>query len=241
MTRSRMHGPVAGFEELAEPTGAPVPAVTSFATESRLLVATLLLRAAVNGVFALWLLARESVWNDIFLGGAVYAIVDGALGLTTSVLFIRHEAIGAPPMLVSIVLTDAVLRVSAGLAILAFPGISDFPITIVLFFGALGAWAAIAGVIAIEAWFLTRERKNGSSTQRRSRTHALFDPLAAAGLLAGMLAVYALIVGPPASAEALRVAGGAASGALGLVFLVAAFSVGADRGFLRASERGADG
>jgi hypothetical protein len=214
--------------------------MTPSQTEARILVATLLLRACVNGALAVWLLARDLAWIDIFRIGAAYAIVDGCLGLLTGALLVRHEWRGAPPQLVSMVLTDAVLRVSAGLAIFAFPGIPDFPITLVLFFGALGAWAAIAGVIATVGWFAVHEREKNSSHRPRSRTHALFDPLAAAGLIALLLAVYAVIVGPPATDKALRVAAGVASGSLVLVFLVAAFSVArAGRAFPGTAEAGA--
>jgi len=55
----------------------------------------------------------------------------------------------------------------------------------------------------------------------------VFDPLAVAGLIAFLLAGYAFIMGPPAAAESLRVAAGATSGALGLVFLVAALGAAA--------------
>lgn len=193
------------------------------------LVATLLLRACVNGAFALWLLARASVWIDIFQAGAVYALADGALGLMTVVLLVRHKPIGAPPLLVSMTLADAVLRFGAGVAIRALPGIPYFSLTIVLFFGALGAWAASTGLIAMLAWFVAHEREKDAGRRSRSRTHALFDPLAAAGLIAFMLAVYALVVGPPSTAEALRIAAGAASGALALVFLIAAFGAAGRR------------
>jgi hypothetical protein len=207
---------------------------------ARLLVATLLLRAFVNGALAVWLLARDLVWIDIFWTGAAYAIIDGGLGILTGALLTRHEWSSTAPQLVSMVLADAVLRVGAGLAIFAFPGIPDFPITLVLFFGALGAWAAIAGVIAIVGWFAVHEREKNSSHRPRSRTHALFDPLAAAGVVALMLAVYAVIVGPPATDKALRVAAGVASGSLVLVFLVAAFSVArAGRAFSGTARAGA--
>jgi len=186
------------------------------------LVATLLLRACVNGLFAAWLFARAPVWIDIFWVGASYALADGALGVMTAVLVVRHRPTSVPPQLISMLLADAVLRLGAGAAIHVLPGVPYFPITLVLFYGALGTWAASAGVIAMAAWFVTHQHEKGMG-RPRSWTHALFDPFAGAGLIAFTLAVYAFAVGPPATAEALRTAAGAGSGALALVFLVAAF------------------
>jgi hypothetical protein len=218
-----MNMPQSSIRDLASES--PSAIGTASPTRAFPLVATLLLRACVNGAFAAWLLARPSAWIDIFHAGATYALTDGALGLVTVVLLARHKPIVAPPLLVSMTLADAVLRVCAGVAIRALPGIPHSPITIVLFFGALGAWAASAGAIAMITWFVAHERDEHAALRSRSRTHALFDPLAATGLVAFMLAAYAFIEGPPATAEALRIAAGAASGALALVFLVASFSV----------------
>jgi hypothetical protein len=53
----------------------------------------------------------------------------------------------------------------------------------------------------------------------------MFDPLAAIGLVAIMMAVYALIVGPPATGARLRDAAAVASGSFALVLVVASFSV----------------
>jgi hypothetical protein len=193
------------------------------------LAAVLLLRACVNGAFALWLFAGAPVWLDIFSVGATYALTDGALGLTTVVLLLRRKPIDAPPPLVSMVLGDAVLRGAAGIAILAFPGIPYFPITLVLFYGVLGVWAAIAGVIAMIAWFVSHHHVSEAGQGSQSRTHA-FDPPAAAGLIAFILAGYGFAMGPPATAEDLRIAAGAASGALALVFLTAAFGAAGRHG-----------
>ena len=53
----------------------------------------------------------------------------------------------------------------------------------------------------------------------------MFDPLSVEGVLALLLAVYAVIVGPPSTADALRVAGGVASGSFALVLLIAAYGL----------------
>ena len=199
----------------------------SFASGQRVfpLVASLVLRAGVNAAFAVWLATRVPDWVDIFSGGAVYALADGVLGLLTGAWLLRQRSHPVGSFLVALVFTDALLRCAAGVAALVFPGIPHFPITLVLFYGALGAWAASAGVVAIAAWFVAYEHEHahGPAHQPRSPSHALFDPLAVAGLIALMFAGYALIEGPPASDEALRIAAGAASGLLSLVFLVAAY------------------
>lgn len=191
------------------------------------IVVALLLRGIVNGGFAFWLLAMAPAWIDVFRGGAVYALADGALGIVTAILLKRYTSISVPPLLLSITLCDAVLRVCAGVAILAFPGIPYLPITVVLFFGTLGAWAGTAGLIAMAAWFIAHRAERNA--ERRSPVHALFDPLGAWGLIALMLAVYALVIGPPATDQELRVAAATASGCLGVAFIVAAFGVAARR------------
>lgn len=189
------------------------------------LVITLFLRACVNAAFSVWLFTRAPLWLDIFWAGAIYALADGALGLMVVFLLVRHKPFGATPQLVAMILADAVLRCAVGIATLTLPGIPDFPITLVLFYGVLGAWAASAGVIAMIAWFVAHKHQKHARRRSRSPAHVLFDPLEGAGLLAFLLAVYALAVGPPATAETLCIAAAAASGALALVFLVAALGV----------------
>lgn len=192
------------------------------------LVTTLLLRGCMNAAFAVWLIRRASDWVGIFEAGAVYALADGALGFLMAALLVRHRPITAPPALASLVFADAITRVGVGAAIGLLPGIPQLPITVVLFFGALGSWAASAGVIAMIAWLVAHHRERAG--RPRSSTDALFGPLAAAGLIALGLALYAFIVGPPATFEELRTAAGTAAGALTIVFLVASVSVARLRG-----------
>ncbi|MEX2180337.1 MAG: hypothetical protein WD801_16600 [Gemmatimonadaceae bacterium] len=188
------------------------------------LVTTFLLRAGVNGAFAVWLFTRDPSWIETFQAGTVYGLVDGALGVLTGILLGRRRPVGAPPLLIAMVMMDAILRISAALAIRAFPGIPDFPITIVLFFGALGAWALIAGAAAMVAWFVAHEVHRDVAGRAYSRIRALFDPLSVAGVVAFVVAVYALVLGPPAGAADLRSTVIAVTGALTLVFLAASFS-----------------
>jgi hypothetical protein len=188
-----------------------------------LLVATLVVRACVNAAFAAWLLTGAPAWADVFRFGAFYALADGGLGLVTTALLWSHEPIPAPPVLVAFTLVDALFRFALGAAVLAYPGIADVPIVTVLFFGALGAWAACAGTIAIVGWFLAHWPRG--SAHPHPETYAMFDPLTAAGLIGAMLAVYALIVGPPMTAEELRIAGAVAGVAFAAVLSIAAFGV----------------
>lgn len=196
------------------------------ATRAFALVVTLLLRACVNAAFAVWLFTRAPVWLDIFSAGAAYALADGTLGLIAGLLLVRQQPFDAPAQFVGMILADAILRCGVGIVMLAFPGIPHFPITLVLFYAALGVWAAGAGVIAMTAWFVAHEREKHMN-RLPSRAHALFDPLAVAGLIAFLLAGYAFIMGPPATAESLRIAAGATCGALALVFFVAALGAAA--------------
>jgi hypothetical protein len=191
------------------------------------LVATLLLRACVNSAFAVWLFTRPPVWLDIFAAGATYSLADGALGLMTVFLLVRRGSIAAPPLLVAIILTDALLRCAAGIAILALPGIPYFPNTIVLVYGMLGTWAATAGVLTIVLWLAAHARAKQAGQPLNWRAHRLIDSLETTGLIAVILAGYAFIVGPPATAAVLRMNAGVASAALGLVFLIAALGAAA--------------
>jgi hypothetical protein len=203
-------------------TETPARIGSTAATMTFALAATLLLRAGVNAAFAVWLFIRPPVWIDIFSAGANYSIADGALGLVTVLLLVRKGTIAAPPPVVALILTDALLRWLAAIAIVAFPGIPDSPITLVLFYGMLGTWAATAGVVAIVVWLIAHARSRHDARATYRRANRLFDPLAAAGLVAVILAAYAFIVGPPATAAVLRMNAALASGALALVFIIAA-------------------
>lgn len=182
-------------------------------------VAVLLGRAGVTAAFAFWLLTRHPGWTDIFRGGAYYGLADGGLGLIMATLLVRHRPIAAPPLLVALTLVDAFMRIAAGLAVLQFPGIPYFPITVVLLFCALGVWAATAGLTAMVAWYVAHERHRHAVGGKPSRVHAIFDPLSVTGVIALVAAVSAFIAGPPATAASLRFVAGITSSALALAFL----------------------
>jgi hypothetical protein len=208
-------------------TDAPGRIASTSGSKAFALAATLLLRACVNAGFAVWLFTRPPVWLDIFSAGAIYSLADGTLGLLTVLLLVRKGPSAAPPPLVALILADALLRCIAGIAILALPGIPYFPITTVLVYAMLGTWAAAAGVIAIVVWFVAHVRAKHAGRPLDSRMHRLFDPLETAGLIAVILAAYAFIVGPPATAAVLRMNAALASAALGVVFLIAAIGAAA--------------
>jgi hypothetical protein len=195
------------------------PSGTPAATVQFELSLALLLRACVNGAMTAWLLTHRPDWSAIFDVAIAYAFIDGALGLLTALLLERRRSIGAPPVLVAMICCDAIVRIGVGVALRAWPGLTLFPITIVLLFGALGAWAAVAGAVAIVAWLIAHERRRRG--MGHSPVHALFDPLAVAGIMALAVAAYAFIVGPPADAEHLRTGVATVTGTLMIVFLAA--------------------
>lgn len=186
------------------------------------LAAALSMRGIVNGTFTIWLLTQHPRWVDVFRVGSTYGFVDGALGIVTVALLLPRTPSGAPPLLRATTLLDALVRLAVSVAIRALPGIPDTPITIMLFFGTLGAYAASLGVVAVAVWMVGHARwRKGSSTWRPG-TGELFDPLAVAGLVALGVVAYAIFVGPPVTAETLRADAACVSAGFALAFLVAA-------------------
>lgn len=184
------------------------------------LALTLLSRAITHGVFAVWVLAANPAWFDIFWMGGAFGIADGMLGLLTAFLLERRTPVAAPPVLVAIMWADGLMRIAASIAILAFPGIPEVPIVTVLFFGALGSWAAVAGAVAVGGWLFAHAHHDASAS-RGARVRALFDPLSAAGFVALGLALYAIVLGPPSNARELQHYAAIACVALASVFLAA--------------------
>jgi hypothetical protein len=197
--------------------------------------AILLARAFVHGAFLVWLLTTLPGWYDIFWFGSAFGLVDGSLGVLTAFLVTRAP-VSAPSKLDALVLADALMRIATGIAIRLFPGIVDIPIVLVLFFGALGTWAAIAGVATIGVLLVSHGRHHrAGNAAARTRVHALFDPLAGAGLVALSLAAYAFAAGPPATPVELRATAAIASAVLTIIFTITAAS--ATRAYLRPRSR----
>jgi hypothetical protein len=186
------------------------------------LAVTLAMRCIVNAWFALWLITLEPGWFDIFRIGSMYALADGALGFLSVLLLAPGSPVGSPPLLQVTTFADALLRISAGVALRLLPGIPDFPVTEVAFFGAIGACAAFLGLIALVSWLVRAFHHSRGPQAEYVSAHALFDPLAITGLLALMLGLYTFVSGPPSTVDGLRVAAACWSAALGLAFLIAA-------------------
>ena len=180
-------------------------------------------RACVNAAFAVWLLWRVPSWSGVFRGGAYYGIVDGAFGLLTVALLAKHAPGRAPPLLRSLTFADSTLRLAAGAALLALPGIADLPMTLVWLFGILGVSAAAVGILAMLGWVVARVSDRHAGRRWGAGTHELFDPLAAGGLIALAAAAGAFVLGPPTTAAMLRLAAAAITGALAVVFCVSSF------------------
>ena len=186
------------------------------------LVAVLSARGIVNGTFAFWLLAQHPRWADVFRVGSTYGLVDGALGLVTVVLLLPRTPSGSPPMLRVTTLLDALVRLAVSFAIRALPGIPDTPITTLLFFSALAAYALGLGVVAVLVWLVGHARWRKGSSTRRPGTGELFDPLAVAGVLVLGVVAYSLHFGPPASVQRLRSDAVWISSGFAIAFFVAA-------------------
>jgi hypothetical protein len=167
------------------------------------LAVTLACRACVNAAFAWWLWTRAPGWTDIFGAASVYVLIDGALALVMAFQLAVHPR-ARSSFLLSITVADAVLLIAAGIALRVFPGLSGFPVTIVLLYAAVGVWGASLGGLAVTVAVISVEHDIHADHARRLRDHALFDPLAGAGLIAVAFAVYAFVVGPPVDAPSLR-------------------------------------
>lgn len=208
------------------PTLHPIAAPTAVARRSAADPLTLALpigaRAITHGVFMVWVLASAPGWADVFRIGAGFGLVDGMLGLLTAWLLTKRTSMTAPPALVGVVVADGIMRLAVSVSIFAFPGIPDVPQLMVLFFGALGTWAAVGGAVALGGW-LFAHRHHDESVRSHRRGQAVFDALSAAGLVALALAAYAVVMGPPANAAELRIGAAVACASLAVVFSAAAF------------------
>lgn len=195
---------------------------------TRALATILMLRAAVHGAFAAWLLTRQPGWTPIFETGAIFGLVDGALGLLAVPLILPLTSRGSPHLLATVTFVDACARIATGIALRVLPGIPLFAVAFVSLAGIIGACTAALGIVVAVMWAVAR---------RRQRTHVLawdelFDPLAAAAVVS-FFAGFILFVNPPTTPPGLRTFAVVVTSALALVFAVA--SLGALR-FGRAAE-----
>jgi hypothetical protein len=164
-------------------------------------------------------------WSEIFEAASVYALADGALALiTAAVLLKRRRRIGVP-FLPAITLANALVLVSAGVAVRAWPGISGFPMTLVMFYGIVGVWAASLGAMAITMSIRVIERDRGADRPRRIRDLGLVNPIVISGLVAIVFVADLLVAGPPSSAERLRRVAAFGAALLAVVFLMGSIGV----------------
>lgn len=189
------------------------------------LAATLAVRGCLNAAFGTWLLARRPGWADVFDVGSIYGIADGALGLLTVALIVSLTPQGLLRFLAVVTCVDAIGRLTAGIAVRAFPGIPHVPMAVVPFFAAIGAGIAGLGLIGITEWLIARMRGRRDWSMEAD---ALFDPLAAAALVSFAVG-FVLLANPPGTVAMLRAVAASASGALALVFVVASFGAIATR------------
>jgi hypothetical protein len=190
-------------------------------THMRALAAVLLLRGAVHAAFAAWLLVSRPDWARIFEIGALCGLVDGSLGVATVSLIVPVAPSGSPRFLAAMTFVDAMGRLGTSAALLAFPGIPFFFVTLGPLFGLIGLCSAAVGLVAMSMWMITRVRARRTWS---ASDDELFDPLAIAAA-ASMVVGYLLFVDPPATAPALRIMGAGVCGALTVVFIFA--SIGA--------------
>ena len=178
-------------------------------------------RCCVNAWFALWLVTRARQWSDVFDIGAIYALLDGALGLATGLLLMEQGSSDSSFVLPTMTVGDAILRLGAGVAIRTLPGLTGFPITLLVFFAVIAVWEVSLGATLVVSWFVAAERavKRGGVNRRK---RALLGPPAFAGFVALLFAGYAFLAGPPSTADALRTVAALAAGALAIVFGAAA-------------------
>ncbi len=190
-----------------------------------LLPVVLVCRAGVNAGFAYWLATNDLGWTHVFELASTYALVDGVLALVTTAVLVRHPGRLGAPMLIAMTFADALLLLGAGAAVRVWPGLSGFPVTIVLFYGAVGVWAVSLGAIAIMLSIRVIERDRGASRWRRVRDNALVDPIIVGGLVAMAFVAYAFFAGPPVDAARLRHVSALGAGMLSIVFLTASIGL----------------
>jgi hypothetical protein len=190
------------------------------------LAAALLLRASDHAIFAWWSMVMNPTWLEVFRRGATFGLIDGALGLAVVGLLVPAAVHKAVRPLVLLTFVDAVGRLGVGLMLLLFPGIPITAVTIVPFFGVIGASAAILGIVAMIFWLVGRFKIGRRWTLG---SDLLFDPLAIAAILSYAIA-YTLFLAPPATTHALRMMAARSAAVMAGVFLAAALGALAYRG-----------
>jgi uncharacterized membrane protein HdeD (DUF308 family) len=154
----------------------------------------LLLRGALNVLFALYLFASPELDRlRLFRDFSYVAIADGVLALLTAGLLLRASRSGsAKPA--GLAAFDALTRLGIGLAVLIWPGIPHSIVLTVLFVGILAAWALFRGVAGVALAIHEAQRQTRREAQHDAPRVAV-GPLAlaaAASFVFGVTLVVAL-------------------------------------------------
>jgi hypothetical protein len=181
-------------------------------------------RALANGFFAAWLWSTSPAWSDFFAGAASYLVVDGALAMAAAIL-LSVNVLEGPALLTGATAADGVARVAAGVALRMFPGLPDFPVTAVAFFGVVGGWAACVATAAIVVRASVWRARHHAHRSTPLAMHEELDPLVIAGIVALGLVGYTFLNGPPVTLADYRSFGMLWTSVLAVAFASAAVGV----------------
>lgn len=211
----------------APPPVAPATRVTRFQLSAGHTMLALVLagRAVINALFALWLWNMKPSWSALFPGGASYLAMDGAAALLAAVVLSFGVLGEAPVLLTGATAADGVVRIVAAIALWKFPGLPDFPVTAVAFFGIVGGCATCLALVSITVRLKVWRARHRAHQSTPLAVHEELDPVFLAGIVALVLVGYGFVAGPPVTAADYRLLGIRWTSALALAFAVAAFGV----------------
>ena len=156
-----------------------------------------------RGLVGLWFGVRilelaPSSWAAIFNLLGDYLLIDGALALVVSALFVREGTVtdGSRERNLGIVLlVDGLGRIASGVAVHAWPGLPDFPVTAVAFLAVMAVCTAAVGLT--EAAIVLREEA-ARHGRRHSPAQLPAVPVGAAAIVSIVFGVGAVLaVGSP--------------------------------------------
>jgi hypothetical protein len=187
-------------------------------SQDRRMSALLIFRGLIGLAFAAYLRRSHALTHEQFyfeLAG--YLIVDGVLAWGIAGAMVREslQRQREREMVLSIVLlVDGIGRVTAGIAVLLWPGIPGFPVTAALFNGVMAASTAAVGLA--EAWLTAREEIARPGRQHQ-RGQFMAGPVGIASLVSIAFGVAITIqIGSPATVRSLISWFVAAAGAVAL-------------------------
>jgi hypothetical protein len=187
-------------------------------------------RALVNGLFALWLWTAAPGRPAFFSGAATYLAADGILALLAFGVLAFGVIVEAPRLLTGATASDGALRILAAIALRVFPGLPDFPVTAVAFFGMIGSCAACLAIAAMTMRIGVWRSRHHAHERTPLALHEELDPIFIAGAVALVFIGYAFLKGPPINAAEYRTLGIQWATMLALAFGMSAVGVLANRG-----------